>query len=177
MKKFDVFSKDKIKINTIVCGDDFIFDNEYIYIEVTDKESPFEYQNKRAAEYPPCSEYLDGIVKNDAVQIQNYIDACLAVKAKYPKPGIDQTAVLNQWMNDALNNFAAENNYASFERIFEVGIGSHVALATIKRDTLKSSIDSFCSDIAIGLRQPFENWDEVQEQCVYFGWPDLPNFE
>jgi hypothetical protein len=41
---------------------------------------------KRAAEYPPITDYLDGIVKGDAEQVQAYIDACLAVKAKYPKP-------------------------------------------------------------------------------------------
>ena len=45
-----------------------------------------EYQRQRAAEYPPAGEYLDGIVKGDQVQIQAYIDACLAVKVKYPKP-------------------------------------------------------------------------------------------
>jgi len=44
------------------------------------------YQQLRAAEYPPMTDYLDGIVKNDQVQIQTYIDACLAVKKKYPKP-------------------------------------------------------------------------------------------
>lgn len=45
-----------------------------------------EYQRLRAKEYPDFKEYLDGIVKGDAEQIQAYIDACLAVKAKYPKP-------------------------------------------------------------------------------------------
>jgi hypothetical protein len=40
----------------------------------------------RAAEYPPMADYLDGIVKGDDAQVQAYIDACLAVKAKYPKP-------------------------------------------------------------------------------------------
>ena len=43
------------------------------------------YQRKRAAEYPPMADYLDGIVKGDQTQVQAYIDACLAVKAKYPK--------------------------------------------------------------------------------------------
>jgi hypothetical protein len=43
------------------------------------------YKDDRAAEYPPVADYLDGIVKNDQAQIQTYIDACLAVKAKYPK--------------------------------------------------------------------------------------------
>lgn len=45
-----------------------------------------EYQRLRAKEYPPMADYLDGIAKNDQEQIQTYIDACLAVKAKYPKP-------------------------------------------------------------------------------------------
>lgn len=45
-----------------------------------------EYQRQRAPEYPPMADYLDGIVKGDQAQVQAYIDACLAVKAKYPKP-------------------------------------------------------------------------------------------
>jgi hypothetical protein len=44
------------------------------------------YQRQRAAEYPPMSDYLDGIVKGDQEQVQAYIAACLAIKAKYPKP-------------------------------------------------------------------------------------------
>ena len=44
------------------------------------------YKAKRAAEYPPMTDYIDGIVKGDTAQVQTYIDACLAVKAKYPKP-------------------------------------------------------------------------------------------
>ena len=44
------------------------------------------YQRDRAAEYPPMADYIDGIVKSDQAQVQAYIDACLAVKAKYPKP-------------------------------------------------------------------------------------------
>jgi|LakMenEpi03Aug12_release.lakeMendotaPanAssembly.Ray.scaffolds.fasta_scaffold791941_1 hypothetical protein len=44
------------------------------------------YQRQRAAEYPPITDYLDGVVKGDLAQVQAYIDACLAVKAKYPKP-------------------------------------------------------------------------------------------
>jgi hypothetical protein len=45
-----------------------------------------EYQRDRAKEYPPITDYIDGIVKGDQDQVQAYIDACLAVKAKYPKP-------------------------------------------------------------------------------------------
>ena len=45
-----------------------------------------EYQRLRAQEYPPVTDYLDAVVKGDLAQQQAYIDACLAVKAKYPKP-------------------------------------------------------------------------------------------
>jgi len=44
------------------------------------------YAEKRAAEYPDFREYLDGVVKGDQAQIDAYIAACQAVKAKYPKP-------------------------------------------------------------------------------------------
>jgi len=43
------------------------------------------YIDKRASEYPPITDYLDGIVKGDQTQIDKYIADCLAVKAKYPK--------------------------------------------------------------------------------------------
>ena len=43
------------------------------------------YAEKRALEYPSVKEYLDGVVKGDQAQIDAYIAACLAVKAKYPK--------------------------------------------------------------------------------------------
>jgi len=43
------------------------------------------YVQKRAQEYPPITDYLDGIVKGDQAQIDKYIADCLAVKAKYPK--------------------------------------------------------------------------------------------
>ncbi len=42
--------------------------------------------NNRIAAYPPYADYLDGIVKGDDDQVQKYIDDCLAVKARYPKP-------------------------------------------------------------------------------------------
>jgi hypothetical protein len=43
------------------------------------------YSQLRAAEYPPVTDYLDAIVKGDTAQQQAYIDACQAVKVKYPK--------------------------------------------------------------------------------------------
>ena len=46
---------------------------------------PNAYKSKRASEYPPITDYLDGVVKGDQAQIDKYIADCLAVKAKYPK--------------------------------------------------------------------------------------------
>ena len=43
------------------------------------------YIAKRASEYPPITDYIDGVVKGDQVQIDKYIADCLAVKAKFPK--------------------------------------------------------------------------------------------
>jgi hypothetical protein len=43
-------------------------------------------QDRRASEYPAQTDYLDAVVKNDKKQIKAYIDACQAVKTKYPKP-------------------------------------------------------------------------------------------
>jgi hypothetical protein len=43
------------------------------------------YIAKRQAEYPPMTDYLDGIAKSDQAQINKYIADCQAVKAKYPK--------------------------------------------------------------------------------------------
>jgi hypothetical protein len=43
------------------------------------------YFYKRQAEYPPATDYLDGIVKGDQAQVDKYIADCQAVKTKYPK--------------------------------------------------------------------------------------------
>lgn len=45
-----------------------------------------QYQRDRKQEYPPIEDYIDGVVKGDQDQIDEYIQKCLAVKAKYPKP-------------------------------------------------------------------------------------------
>lgn len=45
------------------------------------------YAEKREREYPPITDYLDGVVKGDQAQIDKYIADCQAVKAKYPKAG------------------------------------------------------------------------------------------
>lgn len=62
---------------------------DQINAEITRLQSEYdalEYQRLRAPEYPDFKEYLDGVVKGDQAQIDAYIAACQAVKAKYPKP-------------------------------------------------------------------------------------------
>ena len=63
--------------------------NEQIDDEIARLQAEYEakqYQRNRALEYPPITDYLDGIVKGDQAQIDAYIAACQAVKTKYPKP-------------------------------------------------------------------------------------------
>lgn len=72
-----------------VNGKKVIIDDAKVVIEVAKLQAARNataYQSKRAAEYPPMADYLDAVVKGDAVAQQAYIDACLAVKVKYPKP-------------------------------------------------------------------------------------------
>jgi hypothetical protein len=54
--------------------------------EIEAEDIALSYQGIRALEYPPITDYIDGVVKGDQSQIDNYITACQAVKAKYPKP-------------------------------------------------------------------------------------------
>ena len=63
-------------------------------VQITDEEAAtiraanapvLTYAQKRAAEYPPMTDYLDGVVKGDTAQVDAYVAACLVVKAKYPK--------------------------------------------------------------------------------------------
>jgi len=77
----------------------FLDDDSFVHllpagsVQITDAEAEamrpqppeLTYAEKRAAEYPPMTDYLDGVVKGDQAQIDAYIAACLAIKAKYPK--------------------------------------------------------------------------------------------
>jgi len=47
---------------------------------------PEAYIAKRQREYPPMTDYLDGVAKGDQAQINKYIADCQAVKSRYPKP-------------------------------------------------------------------------------------------
>jgi hypothetical protein len=58
---------------------------EYDKDAVNAWQDPDAYKAKRASEYPPITDYIDGVVKGDQAQIDKYIADCLAVKAKYPK--------------------------------------------------------------------------------------------
>jgi len=66
--------------------------NEMTVIELTPEEitaaknnDVITYKMLRSAEYPPITDYIDGIVKGDQAQIAKYISDCLMVKDKYPK--------------------------------------------------------------------------------------------
>jgi hypothetical protein len=76
--------------NIVVIEGDIAYDadgNEVAY----DKDAVQAYVDahayiaKRASEYPPITDYIDGVVKGDQAQIDKYIADCLATKAKYPK--------------------------------------------------------------------------------------------
>jgi hypothetical protein len=73
----------------VIRGDDAFDanDNPVTYNEVTVQAyiDAHAYIAKRQAEYPPMTDYLDGIAKGDQAQINKYIADCQAVKAKYPK--------------------------------------------------------------------------------------------
>lgn len=70
----------------------FLDDDAYVHllpansVEIQRPVTPgLTYAQKRVAEYPPMADYIDGIVKGDQAQVDAYVAACLAVKAKYPK--------------------------------------------------------------------------------------------
>jgi len=44
-----------------------------------------QYQRDRKEGYPPIEDYIDGVVKGDQTQIDEYIQKCLAIKVKFPK--------------------------------------------------------------------------------------------
>ena len=102
-----IYTKEKTrentyKVKTIVNGVEHTFNcvvandtetdlDEIVQWNIDNLSAPFvepqpTYVDKRISEYPPITDYLDGVVKGDQTQIDNYITECLAVKAKYPKP-------------------------------------------------------------------------------------------
>jgi len=88
MNKHEAIYKTYSAVVTIY--DDIAFDangNQVSYDEATVQAyiDAHAYIAKRQAEYPPITDYIDGIVKGDQTQIAKYIADCQAVKAKYPK--------------------------------------------------------------------------------------------
>lgn len=59
-------------------------DEEVLSIQASNAPT-LTYAQLRASEYPPMEDYLDAVVKGDTLAQQEYIDKCLAIKAKYPK--------------------------------------------------------------------------------------------
>jgi len=59
---------------------------ETAWTEYQAEQNSTQYARDRALEYPPATDYLDGIVKGDQAQVDKYIADCQAVKDKYPKP-------------------------------------------------------------------------------------------
>ena len=87
-KGFSIINEDYDQINWGTINP--IPSKEVLEAEVARLQTEYDAQKYvlyRQAEYPSYLEYLDGIVKNDTVQQQAYIDAYLAVDAKYPATG------------------------------------------------------------------------------------------
>jgi len=80
----------KLNPQIVSMSDDIAYDadgNEVAYDQAAVQAyvDAHAYIAKRASEYPPITDYIDGVVKGDQAQIDKYIADCLAVKAKYPK--------------------------------------------------------------------------------------------
>lgn len=72
------------KHNSVPQGYDFIFRQEW-GLTINEEILHRVISTLREEAYPPMSDYLDAKVKGDAQAEQAYLDACRAVKAKYPK--------------------------------------------------------------------------------------------
>ena len=89
MRKHDAIYKLHPQVVTIRGDDAFDADGNPVTYDETAVQAYIDshaYIAKRQAEYPPFTDYLDGIAKGDQAQIDKYIADCQAVKAKYPKP-------------------------------------------------------------------------------------------
>jgi hypothetical protein len=80
----EVENKMLVKQSSVPEGYDFIFRQAW-GLTINEDIIHRVIQTLRAEAYPEMSDYLDAKVKCDVTQEANYIAACLAVKAKYPK--------------------------------------------------------------------------------------------
>lgn len=88
MRKHEVIFKLHPNVVTIQGDEAFDADGTPVAYDEAAVEAEMQrhsYIAQRAREYPPITDYLDGVVKGDQAQIDAYIAACQAVKAKYPK--------------------------------------------------------------------------------------------
>jgi hypothetical protein len=77
--------------NCVVANDTETDLDELVQWNIDNLSTPFvepqlSYVDKRRGEYPPIEDYIDGVVKGDQTQIDEYVQKCLDVKLKYPKP-------------------------------------------------------------------------------------------
>ena len=89
MKKGDAIFATHNNVVTIRGDDAFDADGNPVTYDETAVQAYIDahaYIAKRQAEYPPFTDYLDGIAKGDQAQINKYIADCQAVKSRYPKP-------------------------------------------------------------------------------------------
>lgn len=54
-------------------------------VEMNPMDQILDYKALRKLEYPDLTDYVDGVVKNDTNQIQEYVGKCLKVKQNIPK--------------------------------------------------------------------------------------------
>lgn len=73
-----------IKQSSVPEGYDFIFRQSW-GLTINEDVINRVVSTLRAEAYPPMADYLDAKVKGDTAQEQAYLDACAAVKVKYPK--------------------------------------------------------------------------------------------
>ena len=73
-----------VKQSSIPEGYDFIFRQSW-GLTINEDVINRVVSTLRAEAYPPMADYLDAKVKGDTAQEQAYLDACAAVKVKYPK--------------------------------------------------------------------------------------------
>jgi hypothetical protein len=72
------------KHNSVPEGYEFTFKQEW-GLTINEDMIHKTIETLRKESYPPMSDYIDAIVKNDENQKNDYLNKCLVVKTKYPK--------------------------------------------------------------------------------------------
>lgn len=91
--KIDQYIKEDTKVYEYLEWEFDVTDSEeYVNIR-TAKLRNNAYKELRSGAYPNMTDYVDAVVKGDIAAQQEYIDACLEVKLKYPKNELGTTNV------------------------------------------------------------------------------------